>query len=118
MKKTLVAVATVAALGAATIPAAQAHDGAGPFIAGAVFGAVVGSVLSQPAVEYVPAPTPVVISPPVVYYPPPPSRVVYYSPPPVAVYPVPESVYYGPPGRRHGWYKHEWQRAYYQHDDD
>jgi len=118
MKKTFVAVATVAALGTATIPAAQAHDGADPFIVGAVVGAVVGTVLLQPRVAYVPAPVVVAAPPPPIYYPPPPPRVAYYSPPPVVAYPAPQPAYYGPPGWSHGWDKQEWKRAYYQHDDD
>ncbi len=84
MNKTLVAVATVAALGVATLPAAQAHDGAAPFVAGAVIGAVIGTALWQPRVAYVPAPAPVVYAPaPVLYAPAP---VVFARPAPVVVY--------------------------------
>ena len=88
MKKTLVAVAAAGALGLAVIPAAEAHDGAGPFIAGAVVGAVLGTVFSQPPVAYVPPPAPVFVPAPapVVYAPPP---VVVYRPAPVVYAPAP-----------------------------
>jgi len=87
MKKTLVAVAAVGALGLAAIPVAEAHDNAGPFIAGAVIGTVLGTVLSHPPVAYVPPPAPVVVPAPapVVYAPPP----VVYGPAPVVYAPAP-----------------------------
>ena len=100
MKKTLVAVAAAGALGLAAIPAAEAHDGAGPFIAGAVVGAVVlGTVLAQPHVAYVPASPPVVYGPPPVVYAPAP--VVYARAPYVVARPVP--VYRHPGWRGHGY---------------
>jgi hypothetical protein len=95
--------ATIAALSVAALfaaPQAQAHDNAGPYIAGALTGLVVGAAIANPPAVYV-AP------PPVMYYPPPPPvyyvapRVVYYAPPPPAV------AYYGPRYRyQHGWHKH------------
>lgn len=92
--------ATIAVLSVAALAAtsqAQAHDNAGPYIAGALTGLVVGAAIANGPPVYV-APPPVVYyppRPPVYYVPPPP---VYYSSPPVAYY-------YGPP-RGHGWYKH------------
>ena len=106
MKKTLVAVAAAGALGLAVIPAAEAHDNAGPFIAGAVVGAVVlGTVLAQPRVAYVPAPPVVYGPPPVVYAPAP---VVYGRAPYVVARPVPVYRYpawhgRGYDRRAHGW---------------
>jgi hypothetical protein len=107
MRKTLVAVATVAALAAGGISNAQAHDDAGPFIAGAVIGTVIGAVLGPPPVA--------VVAPPVVY--PPAPRVVYAPPPPRVVYtPAPRVIYVphpvvkrGPPA--HAYYP---QRGYAQ----
>jgi hypothetical protein len=112
MKKSLVAIAAVAALGAATIPAAQAHDKAAPFIAGAVIGGIIGAVLSQPAVAYTPPPPPPAVvyapPPPVVYAPPP--RVVYAPAPVVVTRPAPVVVYsHGHYHRHHGW-KHDHRR--------
>src|SRR5262245_19436262 len=107
MKKSLVAVATVAALGAATIPTAQAHDGAAPFVAGAVIGAaVVGAVLAQPRVAYAPPPVVVPVPAPVVYAPPPP--VAYVPQPVVIARPAPVFVYSRYPGWGHG----HWDRGY------
>jgi hypothetical protein len=93
-----IAALSVAAL-AATAPA-QAHDNAGPYIAGAFTGLVIGAAIAYPPAAYV-APPPVgyYSPPPPVYYAPP--RVVYYSPP------VPAVAYYGPRydyGRR--WHGH------------
>jgi hypothetical protein len=94
--------ATIAALSVTALaapPQAQAHDNAGPYIAGALTGLVVGAAIANPPAVYV-AP------PPVMYYPPPPPvyyvppRVVYYAPPPPAV------AYYGPRYYKHGWHKH------------
>jgi hypothetical protein len=93
MRKTLVAVATVAALGAGGISNAQAHDNdAGLFIAGAVIGTVIGSVLAGPPVPVVAAPVVYPPAPPVVYAPAP--RVVYA--PPVVYAPAPRVVYAPP----------------------
>jgi hypothetical protein len=67
--------ATIAALSftaLAVAPQAHAHDIAGPYIAGALTGLVVGAAIVNPPAAYV-AP------PPVVYYPSPPA--VYYAPP-------------------------------------
>lgn len=105
MKKTLVAVAAVAALGMATIPAAQAHDRAGPIIAGAVLGAVIGTVIANSH----PVPAPVAVYP----APPPPPRVIY-APPPRVVYAEPVVVY----GPRHRHYRHyEWRGHDRRHHD-
>jgi hypothetical protein len=105
----LIAVSAVAALSVAAIPAARAHGDAGPIIAGAVIGAVVGGIIAQHS------------RPPVVYAPPQP----VYAPAPRVVY-APAPVYgpvYGPvyraapvyyEGRHPGW-KH---RDHYRHDDD
>jgi hypothetical protein len=89
VKKTLIAVGALAALSTAAMPAAEANDSAGPFIAGAVIGAVLGTVLAQPGVVYAPPPPPVVYGPPPVIYGPAP---VVYGPPPV-VYGPPRVVY-------------------------
>ena len=61
MKKALVAVVAVAALGAGTTSNAQAHDDAVPFIAGAVLGTVLGVVVADRHVEVLP---PVWVAPP------------------------------------------------------
>jgi hypothetical protein len=61
MRRTLVAVMTVAALGAGTISNAQAHDEAAPFIAGAVIGTVLGVVVANRPVAVLP---PVAVAPP------------------------------------------------------
>jgi hypothetical protein len=73
MKKALVAVATVAALGAGTISNAQAQEEVGPFIAGAVIGTVVGVVIGkhysgdiEPPIPSDPPPRVVVVERPVV----------------------------------------------------
>ena len=96
MKKTLVAVATVTALGAGGISNAQAHDNdAGLFIAGAVIGTVIGSVLAGPPVPVMPAPVVYPPAPRVVYTPAPP--VVYAPAPPVVYAPAPRVVYFGQP---------------------
>jgi hypothetical protein len=71
MKKALVAVVAVAALGAGMISNAQAQEDAGPFIAGAVIGTVIGVVLANRHVE--------VVDTSVDYAPPP--RVVYVQRP-------------------------------------
>ena len=97
MKKPLVAVAAVGALGLAAIPVAEAHDDAGPFIAGAVIGTVLGTVLSHPPVAYVPPPAPVIYAPPPVVYRPAP--VVYAPAPYVVQRPV---VVRAPAWRKHG----------------
>ena len=95
--------ATIAALSVAALaatPQAQAHDNAGPYIAGALTGLVVGAAIANPPAVYV-APPPVVYvpPPPPVYYAPP--RVVYYASPPRAV------AYFRPRYRyAHGWHKH------------
>ena len=56
MKTALVAVVASAAMCAATISNAQAQDDAGPFIAGAVVGTVVGVVLAKRHLEVFDAP--------------------------------------------------------------
>ena len=73
MKKALVAVMAGAALSVATVSNAQAQDEAGPFIAGAVIGTVVGVVLAKrhldvldEPVEPAPPPRVVVVERPVV----------------------------------------------------
>ncbi len=73
MKKALVAVMAGAALSVATVSNAQAQDEAGPFIAGAVIGTVVGVVLAKrhldvfdEPVEPAPPPQVVVVERPVV----------------------------------------------------
>jgi len=113
MKKTLVAVAAVSALGLAAIPVAEAHDNAGPFIAGAVVGTVLGTVLSHPPVAYVPPPVVVPAPAPVVYAPPPvvygPAPVVYAPAPyvvarPVVVHAPVHRVWYGHGRPVHGWH--------------
>lgn len=93
------AVLSVAALAATA--QAHAHDNAGPYIAGALAGLVVGAAIAT-------APSVYAAPPPVVYYPAQPP--VYYVPPPVVYYPPPPpaAVYYGPGHPpRHGWYKHD-----------
>lgn len=100
IKKTLVSVAAVAALGTASIPAAQANDRAGAVIAGAVVGAVIGGLLLQHAHAraaepvIVHRPEPVVYGPPPVVYGPPP---VVYREPRVVYAPAPRVVYYPAP---------------------
>ena len=92
-----IAVLSVAAL--AAVPQAQAHDNAGPYIAGALTGLVVGAAIANPPVVYAPPPVVYYPAPPPVYYPPP--RVVYYAPP------LPAAGFYGPRYRyKHGWHKH------------
>jgi len=73
MRKTLVAVATVTALGMGGISNAQAQEPAGPFIAGAVIGTVLGVVVAkrypelfEPPVAEEPAPQIVYVERPVV----------------------------------------------------
>jgi hypothetical protein len=96
-----IAVLSVAAL--AATPQAQAHDNAGPYIAGALTGLIVGAAIANPPAVYV-APPPVVYAPPPppVYYAPP--RVVYYGSPPPAV------AYFGARWPRYhygrGWHEH------------
>jgi hypothetical protein len=90
MRKTLVAVATVAALAAGGISNAQAHDNdAGVFFAGAVVGTVIGAVLGAPPVPVF-APPVAVVAPPVVY---PPAPRVVYAAPPVVYAPAPRVIY-------------------------
>jgi len=82
MKKALVAVTAGAALMVATVSNAQAQDEAGPFIAGAVIGTVVGVVLSKrlevldEPVEPAPPPRVVVVE----------RQVIVKRPPPVYVH--------------------------------
>ena len=91
MKKALVAVVTVAALGAGTIPNAQAQEEVGPFIAGAVIGTVIGVVIGKrQADDY---------EPPVAYEPPP--RVVVVERPVV--------IRHVPPRHVHPRYRHDWR---------
>src|SRR5262245_26997274 len=106
MKKTLVAVAAVGALGLAAIPVAEAHDNAGPFIAGAV----IGTVLSHPPVAYVPSPAAVVLpgAAPVIYGPP-----VVYRPAPVVYAPAPYVVTRPVVVRAPGWRGHGHGRPVY-----
>jgi hypothetical protein len=119
MRKTLVAVATIAALGAGGISNAQAHDNdAGLFMAGAVIGTVIGSVLASAPVPVVAGPVVYPPAPPVFYAPAP--RVVY-APPPVVYAPAPRVVYVpqpvvikrGPPV--HAYYPHYGYAAYGSH---
>ncbi len=67
MRKTLVAVATVAALGAGSISSAQAQEPAGPFIAGAVIGSVLGVVIAKRYPDVFDAPVAEEPAPRVVY---------------------------------------------------
>jgi len=91
-----IAIVSLAALVAT--PQARAHDNAGPFIAGALTGLVVGAAIAPPVyaapppVVYYPARPPVVYVPPPVYY--------YYPPSPPAV------AYFGPGHPPRHWYKH------------
>ena len=100
IKNIVIAAATITALGAATLPAAQAHDRGGRVVAGLVIGAVVGGLLASAAVHA--HPQPLIVAPP------PPPRVVYE---PVVVYeqrPVYERrpvVVYGP---AYGYPQREW----------
>lgn len=89
MRKILVAVATVTALGVGGVSNAQAEEPAGPFIAGAVIGSVLGVVIAK---RY-----PDVFDAPVAEDPPP--RVVYVERPVVIKHGPPKYVYY--PRYRH-----------------
>jgi hypothetical protein len=89
MRKILVAVATVTALGVSGVSNAQAEEPAGPFIAGAVIGSVLGVVIAK---RY-----PDVFEAPVADDPPP--RVVYVERPVVIKRGPPKYVYY--PRYRH-----------------
>lgn len=92
MRKTLVAVATVVALGTGSMSSAQAQEPAGPFIAGAVIGSVLGVVIAK---RY-----PGVFDSPVAEEPPP--RVVYIERPVVIERGPPRHVHH--PRHRHGWH--------------
>jgi len=96
MKRSLVAMATVAALGAGTISNAQAHDDAVPFIAGAVIGTVFGVVVAN---------RPVAVPPPIVVAPPP--RVVYVERPVVVVKRGPPVYVYRPGPYKHRDWRHD-----------
>ena len=116
LRKSIIAVAAVATMGAAAIPAAQARD-ARPIIAGAVIGAVVGGLIANSAHS----------APPAVYERHP--HVVYdapvYRPAPVIVRPAPRVVYSAGPvyverhdrGWHRGWRKHD-DRWHRDHDHD
>ena len=101
MKKALVAVVTVAALGAATISNAQAQEDAVPFIAGAVIGTVIGVVIAKRHAEE--------IEPPVAYEPPP--RVVVVERPVVIRHVPPRHVH--PPRHHNG---RHWRYAHSRRD--
>jgi hypothetical protein len=83
--------------------------------AAVVGGAILGALVSQPAVA---APAPVVYSPPPVMYSPPPVMYspppVVYSPPPVVYAPPPVVYAPGPVYVERGWdrpvYRHGWHR--------
>ena len=96
MKKALVAVVTVAALGAGTISNAQAQEEIGPFIAGAVVGTVIGVVVAK---RY-----PEVLEP-----------VAEEAPPRVVFVERPVVVKRGPPVHVH--HRHHHKRWDWRHDD-
>lgn len=100
MKKALVAVVTVAALGAGTISNAQAQNEVVPFIAGAVVGTVIGVVIAKRHVE--------VLEPPVAEEPPP--RVVYVERPVVIERGPPVHVHHPRHDKRRRW-RHDHRRV-------
>jgi hypothetical protein len=93
MKKALVAVVTVAALGAGTISNAQAQDEVVPFIAGAVVGTVIGVVIAKRDLE--------ILDPPLAEEPPP--RVVFVERPVVVKRGPPVHVHHPRPYKRWDW---------------
>jgi hypothetical protein len=101
MKKILVAVASAAALGVGSVSTAQAQEPAGPFIAGAVIGSVLGVVIAK---RY-----PEVFEAPIVDDPPP--RVVYVERPVVIKHGPPRYVYH--PRHRH---HRDWRRDDHRRD--
>lgn len=97
MRKTLVAVATVTALGAGGISNAQAQEPAVPFIAGAVIGTVIGVVVAKRYPEVFEAP------------------IAEEPPPRVVVVERPVVIKRGPPRYvGHPRYYHRWG---WRHDD-
>lgn len=104
MRKTLVAVATVAALGTGSISSARAQEPAGPFIAGAVIGSVLGVVIAK---RY-----PGVFDAPVAEEPPP--RVVYIERP-VVIERSPPSRHFHHPRYRYarGWHHDDGRRDWH-----
>jgi hypothetical protein len=101
MKKILVAAATAATLAAGGVSNAQAQEPAGPFIAGAVIGSVLGVVIAK---RY-----PEVFDPPVIEEPAP--RVVYVERPVVIKQGPPKYVYY--PRHRHDM---DWRHDHHRPD--
>ena len=119
IRNKIIAVAAVAAMGAAAVPSAQAHD-ARPIIAGALIGAVVGGIIGSASAHSAPPA-------PVVYDHPRRPHVVYDTP--VVVHPAPRvvhrpvyvysdgPVHVEPRGHRHyGWRHRDDDRRYRDHD--
>jgi hypothetical protein len=117
IKNIVIAVASVAALGAASLPAAQASDRGGNVAAGIVLGVVVGGLLANAVVHAHPQPRPMIVAPqPRVVYEP----VVVYRQRPVV---VPAPVYGYQHGHRYEQYRyeqhrHEQHRGHVGHDWD
>ena len=98
MKRALVAIVAGAALSAATVSNAQAQDAAGPFIAGAVIGTVVGVVIARRHLDVLDAPVEPAPPPRVVVVE---RRVVVKRGPPVYVHHRHQRSWHD---RRHDWH--------------